>query len=84
LQFVRGVGTQVTAAGDGSPFAAAGVAAGDIIVRAGGVASPTPAQVRAALRSAPAGSFVLLVLRRGDTQHVTAVRTSGPSDVTTR
>jgi hypothetical protein len=84
LQFVRGAGTRVTAVGERSAFAAAGVTAGDIIVRVGGLAAPTPAQVRTTLRNAPTGSFVMLVLKRGDIQHVTAVRSQGPGDVTAR
>jgi membrane-associated protease RseP (regulator of RpoE activity) len=84
LELARGVGTTVRGVSEGSPFAAAGLAAGDVIVRAGSVAAPTPAQVRAALRKTTGGQFLLLVVRRGSIQRVTAVKVEDSGDAARR
>lgn len=84
LEHVPGVGSRVDMVAEGSPLAAAGLAPGDIIAAIGDRPAPTPAQVTAVLREAAAGRAVLVVVRRGARQHVTAVGTTGPSDAATR
>lgn len=74
LERVRGIGARVAALEGASPLALAGVAPGDVIVRAGDIAAPTPAQVDALLRQTDSGRAPLLVVRRGGSQYVTAVR----------
>jgi len=71
---VPGVGARVAALDGTSPLAQAGIAPGDVIVRAGTVAAPTPAQVDTVLRQSASGPAPLLVVRRGGIQFVTAVR----------
>jgi hypothetical protein len=78
------VGTRVNTVPEGSPLAAAGLAAGDTIVAIGDRTAPTPAQVTTALRDTAGGRAVLVVVRRGTRQHVTAVRTDAVSDVAAR
>ncbi len=74
LERVRGTGARVTALDGASALAQAGVAPGDVIVRAGTIAAPTPAQIDALLRHTRSEGAPLLVVRRGDSQFVTAVR----------
>jgi len=71
---VPGAGTAMTAVHPGSPFEAAGLSAGDLIVRAGNVSAPTPAQVRRAIADTDPGDFLLLAVRRDDRQRVVAVQ----------
>lgn len=84
FEHVPRVGTRVDAVPGGSPLAAAGVAAGDTIVAIGDRVAPTPAQVTAALGDTAAGGAVLVVVRRGARQHVTAVRADAVSDAAAR
>ena len=71
---VAGTGTRIVALKQPSPLAAAGVVADDLIVRAGSVVAPTPSQLRQEVERTLAGESLLLVVRRGDTHRVTAVR----------
>lgn len=79
LETVRGVGSRLTEVAAGSPFARAGLAPGDVIVRAGAFAAPTPAQVEA-LASKPSGAPFMVIFRRGPIQRVTAVTGEGGGD----
>ena len=80
LEHVARVGTRVDTVPEGSPLAAAGLAGGDTIVAIGDRPAPTPAQVTTALREAAGGGAVLIVVRRGTRQLVTAVRADAVSD----
>ena len=84
FELVRGAGARVVSVSKDSPLATAGLRPDDVIVRIGKVSTPTPAQVESALRDAPGGQFLLLVVRRGTTQHVTAVRKEDRADVASR
>lgn len=84
LELVRGVGAKVVSVPDNSPFMNAGLAPDDTILRIGTVGAPTPAEVSSAFREAPPGRFLLLVVRRGPRQHVTAVKKEDRSDVVAR
>jgi S1-C subfamily serine protease len=84
LELVRGVGAKLVSVPDNSSFVNAGLAPDDTILRIGNVGAPTPTQVSSALRDAPPGRFLLLVVRRGPRQHVTAIKKEDRSDVVTR
>lgn len=84
FQLVRGAGARIAALSEGSPLAHAGLIPDDTILRIGDVHAPTPAQVGSALRDVPPGRSLMLVVRRGPRQHVTAIPGRGPSDVTSR
>lgn len=84
LELVRGVGARVVDLDAGSPLAVAGLVSGDIILRIADMAAPTPMQVNSALRNSPPGPpgpSLLLVVRRGSRQHVTAVKREDSDDV---
>lgn len=83
VQLVRGVGSRVVAVADGSGFAGAGLTAGDLIVRAGGVMTPTPTHVRSVLRDSTR-THATLSVRRGSSVRMIVVATDGQADVTTR
>jgi S1-C subfamily serine protease len=74
LNAVPGQGTRVGAIAFGTPFHAAGLAVDDLIVKVGAVTAPGPAEVRRQLAATPRGEYLLLVVRRGDTQRVVAVQ----------
>ena len=66
----RGQGISVRGVDAGSRAEEAGLAAGDLITRAGSVNAPTPAQLRQALARGP----VLLAVTRGARHHVLALQ----------
>jgi S1-C subfamily serine protease len=74
LENVRGVGTRVLELEEGSPLDVAGLAANDVIVRMNDVTAPTAAQLASTLRAEPSEAVLLLVVRRGSGQFVTAVQ----------
>jgi hypothetical protein len=74
LEPVRGVGSRVTSVERGTPFDAAGLVAGDVIIRVGSGAAPSPAQVLRAIADTPPGEYLLLAVIRDDRQRVIAVR----------
>jgi S1-C subfamily serine protease len=76
LEFTGG-GIRVVSLSDDSAFAHAGLAANDLIVRAGDVDAPAPAELRAAIRSTPRRQFVLLVVKRGQSQRILAIPGEG-------
>lgn len=81
VEAVRRVGVRVTAVRRGSNAAAAGLQPGDLITKAGTIVAPTVAQVQAAVRGEQ-GAWVLLLVRRGDRQHLAALRSEGSGDIT--
>jgi S1-C subfamily serine protease len=70
MRMETGQGIAVRAVSPGSRAEEAGLAAGDLITRAGNVAAPTPAQLRQALAKGP----VLLSVTRGGRHHVLALQ----------
>lgn len=64
-------GALVAAVRDGSPAAAAGVRAGDVIVRVGDRDVRSPGDVARVVRSADAGPVTVIVVRDGDERSVT-------------
>ena len=68
-----GAGAEILDVQSGSAAARAGLAAGDIVTLVGDVASPTPAEVRAAYGSAPEGRPVLVGVTRGGNRFVTTL-----------
>ena len=84
LQTVRGAGTRVTAVPALSSLGAAGLRAGDVIVRAGDASTPTAAQVRGVLAAAEPGSFVLLTVRRNGRQHLVTLQQPASPDAAGR
>ena len=59
------VGSEVTAVDPGSRAHAADLRAGDVITRAGTIAAPTPAQIRALAAEPKAGAVLVAVTRDG-------------------
>jgi hypothetical protein len=72
-----GAGIRVVSVSDDSSLARAGLTANDLIVRAGADDAPAPAELRAAIRSTPRGQFVLLVVKRGQSQRIVAIPGEG-------
>jgi S1-C subfamily serine protease len=77
MRYQRGVGSVVTDVPAGTSVAAAGLVEGDVIVRAGSVQAPSPAQVLKALASLAAGEYLLLTIRRDERQRLVAVQAGG-------
>ncbi len=75
----RGGGSRVVAVGTNTPLAEAGLREGDIVMRAGDIAAPTPAQLRRLLDQR-SGEFVFLIVARDGRQQVIAFRPSGSAD----
>lgn len=73
LERVMGTGTLVRSLGTESPLAHAGLAPGDMVVRAGTVEQPTPAQLTALLRGVTEGRDLALIVRRDGGEQVIAV-----------
>jgi PDZ domain-containing protein len=73
LRRVR-AGSEVVAVDPGSVGASAGMSGGDVIHMAGGVAAPTPAQIRAAFQTSDPGRPLLIGVTRGDTHRVVVLR----------
>lgn len=73
LRLVPGEGSIVTGVDAGSSAERAGLRTGDLIVMAGGLETPTPAQVQRALRAAPPDLPVVLAIRRGAAQRLVAL-----------
>jgi S1-C subfamily serine protease len=71
-----GAGSQVLGVDPGSAGSRAGLATGDLITHIAAIASPTPADVRAAFTSSPEGTPVLVAVTRGATHFVTTVTRS--------
>lgn len=70
------IGLTVTGVTPGSPGAAAGLAAGDTIIRVGGASFKTPAQFRGLLAKAPLGqNFEVVVERAGAEVPLTVLAT---------
>jgi hypothetical protein len=67
-------GTRVTEVTRGSSADRAGLAAGDLVTRLGGVALPAPEQVEQAWASAAPGAAVMVVVSRGGVPLVLAIR----------
>jgi hypothetical protein len=76
LQTVSGRGSRIVSLPRGSAFEAAGLSIDDVIVAAGAVKAPSPAQVRRLVADAAPGDHLLLVVRRGERQRVVAVQAS--------
>jgi hypothetical protein len=72
LQRVPGLGSRVAELPHGSTLGLAGLDIDDLIVRAGGLPSPSPDQIRQLMTGTPSGEFVLFIVRRGDRQSVIA------------
>ena len=68
-----GAGTEILGVDTGSAGARAGLAAGDVVTLVGGVASPTPAQVRETYGAARDGRPVLVAVTRGGNRFVTTL-----------
>ena len=68
------IGAEVMRVARGSSADDAGLAAGDIITSIGGVAAPTPGQVRSAFASMARGDLLMVALRRGTTHRVVALQ----------
>ena len=64
----RGLGARVETAPEAS-----GLAAGDVVTRAGTITAPTPAQLRRLLMEETPSAFVTLVVRRDGRQRIVAV-----------
>jgi hypothetical protein len=79
-----GGGARVASVERGSLFEAAGLAPGDLIVRAGQVQAPTSAETRRVLADAEPGAYVVLAVRRNGRQQLLAVETPLPSDESSR
>jgi serine protease Do len=75
---VPGTGSVVIAVPPHSALARAGVRAGDLIVRAGSIAAPTPAQLTTALRDASAAGLLLVVRRDDNRDRVLALPPAKP------
>lgn len=68
----RGGGSLVTAVASGSTAEAAGIRAGDAILRAGAVAQPSPAQI-AALAAGDTHRYLAITIERNGRRHVVAL-----------
>ncbi len=73
MRALSGIGSEVTRVEPATAAHRAGVQAGDVITLAGGVAAPTPAQIRSAFAADPEGQGVLLALTRGTSHRVVVV-----------
>jgi hypothetical protein len=73
LQATAG-GTRIPIVERGSSWEAAGLQAGDEIVRVGDIDAPGPGMVRQAIAETGAGEYLMLVIRRGGEQRVVAVQ----------
>ncbi len=73
---VPGTGSIVTMVSPKSPLGRAGVRVGDLVVRAGDLAAPTPLQLATALRDASATGLLLIVRRDGDRDRIIAIPAS--------
>ena len=73
LERVAGAGTLVRTLPVDSPAARAGVRPGDVIVRAGSIANPTPSQLTPLLSGQKEGTDLVLIVRRDGIDHVIAV-----------
>ncbi len=67
------VGALVTIVEEGSIAERAGIMAGDALVRVGGVAAPTPAQVLQSFEALPSGGALLVAIARGSDHLVVAL-----------
>jgi hypothetical protein len=77
LQFQRGDGSVVTAIVGGSNAAGAGLHVGDLIVEAGGIRAPSPAQLNSLLHKLESGAYLLLRVQRAGRERFLAL--AGPS-----
>lgn len=75
---VAGVGSLVRTLPPDTPVGRSGLRTGDLIVRAGSVAAPTPAQVTALLRRVAEGDGLILVVRRDDLDELIVVAAGTP------
>lgn len=78
LQFLRGTGSVVRAVPPDTPAAAAGLQTGDVIVRAGKLQAPSPAQIERLIRQLRPADHLLLAVQRDGRQHLLALQ--APSD----
>ena len=74
LRRTSDIGTEVMRVASGSSADDAGIAAGDIITSIGGLAAPTPAQVRSAFASMARGELLMVAVRRGTTHRIVALQ----------
>ena len=82
LQYLRGTGSAVRAVAPDTPAAAAGLNADDVIVRAGSVRAPSPAQIQRLIRQLPPGEYLLLTVHRDGRQRVLAMPAPSDTDAT--
>jgi membrane-associated protease RseP (regulator of RpoE activity) len=80
LQARRSLGSAVLRVAPGSAAEAAGLQAGDLIVRAGELAAPTPAQVDKLRAATPPSAFVILAIERDGRGRVVALPGSAAAD----
>jgi hypothetical protein len=74
LRALPGVGAEVVQVVRSAAGGRSGLEAGDVITRAGEIAAPTPAQIRAAFAADAEGRGVLLALTRGTTHRVAVLQ----------
>lgn len=73
-------GALVASVREGSPAAAAGLAAGDVIVAVGGTSVAGPGDVARAVRNAEAGPLEVSLVRRGERRTLTVTLPEGTAD----
>ena len=81
LQARRGAGSAVVSVLAGSAAEGAGLAAGDLIVGAGPLRTPTPAQIESLLKSSDSGDHLVLTIERGGRDRVVALARPPRPDV---
>ncbi|MGE3841097.1 MAG: PDZ domain-containing protein [Vicinamibacterales bacterium] len=73
-RLVAGVGSEVVTVGSGSAAADSGLTGGDVIVSAGSISAPSPAQLTSAFSNTPDGSVLLITVARSGVHRVLALR----------